>query len=229
MGVTNSPILQSLVQSYGGQGGFKIEYGEAAFTTTALSETLKTNMHRVHALFTLPLGTSKLGERIYWDQPSSGYGFAVPSTSVITVKREVVTHYTTIPLGTLSADHTFNFSLPYGGTITEAALTTGTSLAIDGTNYYSFGLLNKTQTLAPVAIATVTNSTFTGGSAITAYTPLTLTLAAAAQLDVNANDVFEFTADETGTTASLVGCALRVGITPDPTSALAFAYLAIGK
>lgn len=227
MGVTNSPIIQSLVQSYGAQGGFKVEYGEAAFTTTALTETLKTNMHRVRAVFLTASSTSNPDERLYWSQASSGNGYA-PTDGTITVGRAVPTFYTQIPLDTLSASHTFNFSIPRPGLISEVTVTTGTSLAINGTNYYGFGLLNKTQTLVPVNIATVTNTTNTGGSAITAWTPLSLTLAAAAQLDVNANDVFEFAATETGAAASLVGCALRVGVTPDPTSALAFNYLIIG-
>ena len=92
MGVTNSPIFESLVKSNGQQGGFKIEAGRATFTGTATSENLKTHMHKVLAVVCTSAAVLGSGDTPYWDQASSTTGeYTVPSTGVIVVKRETGT------------------------------------------------------------------------------------------------------------------------------------------
>lgn len=85
MGVTNSPIFESLVKSLGQQGGFKVEAGRATFTTTATSETLKTHMSTVIAVLALPAATTT--DVIFWDQASSTVGTYGVSGTSITIKR----------------------------------------------------------------------------------------------------------------------------------------------
>lgn len=115
-----------------------------------------------------------------------------------------------IPLGALSATAAFTFLAPAAGVITGVNFLTATADAAAATNYWSFGLVNKTQTLTPVNSATTANTTNTGGSSITAYSPLALTLAASVQLVCNANDVYEFTATKTGAPSTLNESLLAV-------------------
>lgn len=99
-----------------------------------------------------------------------------------------------IALGALSATAAFNLFAPRTGNITGVIFASATTVAANDTNYWTFGLVNKTQTLTPVDNTNNANSTkATGGSGVTAYTGRALTVAAAGQLGVNANDILELT------------------------------------
>jgi len=131
------------------------------------------------------------------------------------------THQIVIPV-TLSATITYQILLPSQITqITSIYLLTSTALAVDGTNYWSFQILNVTDSASlqsgtgpttPTG-ARLTASTYTGGTATVANTPYSMAL------DQNAGDlvttiasgkVIQFIATKTGTAANLTNCSLFV-------------------
>lgn len=90
MPATSSPINQSHVQSFGNIGGFKIEYGQATFTTTATSETIKTNLTRIFAVLLTPGANIGSGDTPQWQQGVST-GSYVPTDGTFTVVRQTGT------------------------------------------------------------------------------------------------------------------------------------------
>ena len=91
------------------------------------------------------------------------------------------------------------------GTIVGFNLAFNTALPINGTNYVTFTVNNRTQTKL-LTSAVVGNSTNTGGQAITQYGGYVLTVTAtAADLSVNALDVITCTATVTGTLGGALG------------------------
>lgn len=183
------PATYQAAQSIlGGSNGFRLQRGVGAFNSTDASGTLAVpGFTKVQHVQLVLLDTPK-----------------------------VITENIQLPLGTLSADHKFSFRFPHAGTVTAASLVTKEALAVDGTNYYTFSIVNLgaagVGTAKVVDPATVTNSTFTGGTAQAAYTPRAFTLGAAADLIVVAGDVGQFFADETGAAASFTEASLSVSV-----------------
>lgn len=119
----------------------------------------------------------------------------------------------TIP--TTSTSKTY-ITVPRGGVLAGASITTATSLAIDGTNYVTFTATNVlgagSGTTVMLAAASTDNTTFTGGVAITAKKQYALTISAtAANLRVAEGDVIEVVATVTGTlSGALVAPQVRL-------------------
>lgn len=231
MGVLNDPIYEASADTLG-QTAMQMETGSAAFTTTATSESLKTRFSRIISVVCTPASTVAPGETIYWDQANTtdGYYNAV-NVSTITVKRATTTQYTQHQLGSISATASFNLQLPVAGTITAVSFTTATAITANDTNYWTFGLVNKTQTLTAIDNTANANSTkATGGTGITAYTARALTLSGtAANLAVVANDVYEFTVTKASAATTMAQCFLQLAVSPTGTSGLVFNYLIWGQ
>lgn len=152
------------------------QWGQAAFAGAALTCFIPISMHTV--------------ERILFE-PITQPGLATRSMPPI------------MP-GTVSASYAQNIIAPAAGTISAVTLVETAVITANDTNYWSFGLLNKTQTLTPVAIATAANTTkATGGMSLAAYTAFNLTLGVAAQLAVAAADVLELSITKTSSPSNL--------------------------
>jgi hypothetical protein len=218
-----------------GQDGRLVVRGYGSFTTTGTTVDLLLPLDRVDHFNAFPIGTPAVGESFsIAETVSATYGsIAAPSGKLYTVSRSGAAYRWLVPFGSLASNTngTLNAIAPVSGVISAASVVSGSADAADSdTDLRSFGILNKTQTLAPVAIATAANTTaLTGGTAMVAYTPMTLTLAAAAQLLVTAGDVFEFTVSDTGTGVALNGIAFEVQITPTSVSGREFFFEAIGS
>lgn len=159
-------LRQELHQMRGGQNGYVEVEGFAQFSTT-------------DATGELPVPFQNL-----IDISVDAIGSIAPSLSAETYN-----------LTTLSATASITLVLPKKGVIQSVSLVGATGVTVSDTNFWAFGLVNKTQTLTPVDSTNALNTTkATGGAALTAYTLANFTIGAAAALAVNANDVFEFTA-----------------------------------
>lgn len=118
-------------------------------------------------------------------------------------------------VGTVSASAGFLMNAPVTGAIASASFTVDTTVATDAANIWTVGILNVTQTLTPVDIATAANSNnSTGGTAFTADVPRALTLGVAAQLAVTQGDILEWTFTKASSAANLVELNLSMRITP---------------
>lgn len=105
---------------------------------------------------------------------------------------------TTIPTAAGTAE--FLVIVPFASTISSVRVVFKDALATDNTNFVTFRLINKSAADADIIAATDANTTkTTGGSALTAYTPRTLTLATAAGVDVAAQAVLALRVTGAGT------------------------------
>lgn len=217
-----------------GQDGRLVVRGYGAFTTTSATLDLLLPFDSIDHFSYGLIGTPSARETLSINETADAtYGRIVaPSGKLFTVTRSNESVRWDVPFGSLASNTngTLNSRAPVSGVISAASVVSGSSDAADSdTDLRSFGILNKTQTLAPVAIATAANTTaLTGGTAMTAFAPMTLTLAAAAQLLVTAGDVFEFTVSDTGTGVALNGISFELLITPTLTSGQAFFFEATG-
>lgn len=95
------------------------------------------------------------------------------------------------------------FGAPLSGTIQGISFVTKDALAKNDTNYISFGVVNKTQSLTVVDSTGAANTTkATGGQALTAYGSIATTLTA--NTTVAAGDLLALSATVTGTLANQV-------------------------
>jgi hypothetical protein len=93
--------------------------------------------------------------------------------------------------------------MPFAATISSVRVAFKDALTQDGTNFVTFRLINKTTADSDVIAATDANTTkTTTGSAITAYTTRTLTLATAGGVSVAAQDVLALRITGAGTLAN---------------------------
>ena len=93
--------------------------------------------------------------------------------------------------------------VPFAATISSVRVAFKDALTQDGTNFVTFRLINKTTADSDVIAATDANTTkTTTGSAITAYTTRSLTLANAAGVAVAAQDVLALRITGAGTLAN---------------------------
>lgn len=114
-------------------------------------------------------------------------------------------------IGSISATSAVNIMAPKAGAIAGVLFTTLTAVTANDTSFWTFGLVNKTQTLTPVNSATAANSTkATGGSSLVGYTPLALTLAVAAQLVVTQGDVLEFTVTKASSATTMAESTVMI-------------------
>jgi len=107
----------------------------------------------------------------------------------------------TIPTAAGTAE--FLVIVPFASTISSVRVVFKDALATDNTNFVTFRLINKSAADADVIAATDANTTkTTGGSALTAYTPRTMTLATAAGVDVAAQAILALRITGAGTLAN---------------------------
>ena len=93
--------------------------------------------------------------------------------------------------------------VPFAATVSSVRVAFKDALTQDGTNFVTFRLINKTTADSDVIAATDANTTkTTTGSAITAYTTRSLTLANAAGVAVAAQDVLALRITGAGTLAN---------------------------
>lgn len=108
-------------------------------------------------------------------------------------------------IGTTGSTESAPISIVRAGTIIGLQLTFLTALALNGTNYVTLTVNNRTQTLL-LSNAVLGNSTNTGGQAITQYGNYVLTVTATgASLVVAANDKITALATVTGTLGAALG------------------------
>lgn len=114
---------------------------------------------------------------------------------------ESVSHL--ISTGSLSGTFNFTGRFAKAGTVTSAWVITQNTISPNGTNFWSLGIVNKgaagAGTAKIVDSTVLANTTNSGGSTISAYTPFAMTLGAAVDLVVAAGDAFLFTATATVT------------------------------
>jgi hypothetical protein len=93
--------------------------------------------------------------------------------------------------------------VPFAATVSSVRVAFKDALTQDGTNFVTFRLINKTTADSDVIAATDANTTkTTTGSAITAYTTRSLTLASASGVAVAAQDVLALRITGAGTLAT---------------------------
>lgn len=180
--------------------GRQLDWGVAAFSTTALTVNVP-----VHHQFVDCVMLSLAGA------PAAG--------------SEVVE----VPIGAVAATTTFpEVVVGKTGTLGSIQFVDHTAFALDGTNYYKFKVVNKTTGLTVVDDTVAANSTFTGGTAITADTPIALTLTA--NVAVTKNDVLEITITKVGAPAAMAEASFVIAITTaGPSEALYATADASGK
>jgi hypothetical protein len=98
-------------------------------------------------------------------------------------------------IASISATQSFIFLAPCTGTLSAARFVSAVSITQSDTNYWSFGMVNKSNSNAAMLDTGADNSTkVTGGAAQTGYTPRVLVNSATGgNLIVNENDVIEVT------------------------------------
>lgn len=94
--------------------------------------------------------------------------------------------------------------MPATGTLVGVYFVSKDALAAHDTNFVTFGVVNKSNSNAAMLAATAANTTkVTGGTALTAYTPRSLTLnGTAANLVVALGQCLEFQVTGSGTLAN---------------------------
>ena len=70
-----------------GQNGKKVEFGLFAFTTTAATYVISTQVSRVEGVFVFPAGAVATDESLYSTNTVSSDGTYLPGTSGITITR----------------------------------------------------------------------------------------------------------------------------------------------
>lgn len=170
-----------------GQNGRKLQWGKVLFAAAATTAALPLQMHQVECLFISPT--------------------AAPAAAVRSVQSQ---------LGSVSATTSFLLVVPATGVISAAKLVEAAAVTADNTNYWSVGLVNKTQTLTAIDSTTAANTTkATGGSSLVGYAPLSLTLSGtAANLAVTAGDVLEVTITKTASATTLTETLFYIEVTP---------------
>lgn len=169
------------------EGGFRLVQGVAQFTTTGLTGDVDCMLSSILGYNIHPLGTPGVAYR------------QLP-----------------VPIGAVTATGSFGLQFPpHAGVIVAAHLSVQTTHATHDTNYWAATLLNKGAAGAGTAdmiLATDVNTTkVTGGSAITAYIPRSLSLhGTAGNLAFAANDYGLFTLTKAASAVSLVGAHLQL-------------------
>jgi hypothetical protein len=166
----------------GEEGGRLLQFGQFQFTGTDATGELPIQMRQIDALIALP------------------------------AQQEVVAKQIAMVIGSVSATGAFTLLVPFAATLTAVNLVQAAAVSTSDTNYWTFGLVNKTQTLTPVDASAAGNTTkATGGSALAAYTNRQLTLSGtAANLAITAYDVLEFTFTKTSSPTTLTEVFLMI-------------------
>jgi hypothetical protein len=132
------------------------------------------------------------------------------------VEAQVVNRVITISFDSaLSATTVVNVpGLPQAARLAAVRINVKTAITANDTNYWTFALANKgtdgTGTAALLAATDANTTKATGGAGIAAYTNRALTLGAAADLDIEAGSVLEFSATKASSAANLVQCSIQL-------------------
>ena len=120
-----------------------------------------------------------------------------------------------VPLGTVSATTSqVAFVAPTAGSLNAAKIVTKEAVAANGTKYWTFALINKGAAGADTDKIVEMTTKSDGGSALEAYTPLSLGTLNEAHKVLAAGDVVLFTAAATGTATNLTEAALMLEFIP---------------
>lgn len=146
--------------------------------------------------------------------PSAGKvrrAILTPAHGTLTAPTLTIAHNVSCA-ASIAATSVFTWRMPRTGTITAITIDGTTTIAANDTNYYDYGILNKTATSTVVDRTTAANSNkSTGGSALTAYTAMSLTLGAGTA--VTAGDLYELTITKASSPSSLTGFSVNVTYT----------------
>lgn len=140
--------------------------------------------------------------------------------------------------GSVAATTKFSFNIPRTGTITAVNLFEGATVTANDTDYWTFGILDKTATTTLIDGTAAANSTkATGGASMAASTAFPLTITTAAVL---ANSNYELTATKNGSGTTLTQLSVAFTYTytgsqdeqvyaPAPNATTGFFDLSSGK
>ena len=120
-----------------------------------------------------------------------------------------------VPLGTVSATTSqVAFVAPTAGSLNAAKIVTKDAVVANDTNYWTFALTNKGAAGADTDKIVEKTTKIDGGSALEAYTPLSLGTLNEAHKVLAAGDVVLFTATATGSATNLTEAALMLEFLP---------------
>lgn len=182
-----------------GQPGFKLQTGIFDFTTTSQTGELPLQMHGLYSLQLTPIG-APAGQEIYLNVGDQG---TVSATAVAFVR------------------------CSHAGTITGFSIAVNTTVAVDDTNYWSIGVINKASGAGTAVVvdgtAAANTNKATGGAAFTADTPRALTITSTAgDLVVAEGDLLEITFTKNSSAANLVGLSATGALTTAGTDESAY-------
>lgn len=120
-----------------------------------------------------------------------------------------------VPLGAVSATTSqVAFVAPTAGSLNAAKIVTKDAVVANDTNYWTFALTNKGAAGADTDKIVEKTTKIDGGSALEAYTPLSLGTLNEAHKVLAAGDVVLFTATATGSATNLTEAALMLEFLP---------------
>jgi predicted RecA/RadA family phage recombinase len=131
--------------------------------------------------------------------------------SIVANSRAIV-----VPLGAVSATTSqVAVVAPTAGSLNAAKIVTKDAVAANDTNYWTFALTNLGTAGAGTDKIVEMTTKATGGSALAAYTPLSLGTLSATHKVLAAGDVVLFTATKTGSATALDEAALMLEFLPE--------------
>lgn len=156
------------------------------------------------------VGTTQLASNAVTTDKILNANVTVPKLSATANSRPII-----VPLGAVSATTSqVAFVAPTAGSLNAAKIVTKDAVAANDTNYWTFALTNKGAAGAGTDKIVEKTTKIDGGSALEAYTPLSLGTLDEAHKVLAAGDVVLFTATATESPTSLAEAALMLEFLP---------------